>query len=154
MIKNIKGFTLIELLAVIVILAVVALIASPIILGIVEDSRVSANVRSVERYAEVVRNTILTYMTINKLDDTVDICVGDGPASINCEVDATVMGRNSNTHTGGLANGRAVNYSGTSVSCGNYSYSTEKDLFKLEDCKVGNSSGLYGYDSTNGAYKQ
>ena len=39
-IKNkMKGFTLIELLAVIVILAVIALIATPIILGIVEDAR-------------------------------------------------------------------------------------------------------------------
>lgn len=36
--KN-KGFTLIELLAVIVILAIIALIATPIVLGIIEDSR-------------------------------------------------------------------------------------------------------------------
>lgn len=34
-----KGFTLIELLAVIVILALIALIATPIILGIIEDSK-------------------------------------------------------------------------------------------------------------------
>ena len=34
-----KGFTLIELLAVIVILAIIALIATPIVLGIIEDSR-------------------------------------------------------------------------------------------------------------------
>ena len=37
--KNKKGFTLIELLAVIVILAIIALIATPIVLGIIEDSR-------------------------------------------------------------------------------------------------------------------
>ena len=37
--KSKKGFTLIELLAVIVILAIIALIATPIILGIVEDAR-------------------------------------------------------------------------------------------------------------------
>ena len=34
---NKKGFTLIELLAVIVILAIIALIATPIILGIIND---------------------------------------------------------------------------------------------------------------------
>lgn len=34
-----KGFTLIELLAVIVILAIIALIATPIVLGIIEESR-------------------------------------------------------------------------------------------------------------------
>ncbi len=36
-----SGFTLIELLAVIIILAIVALIATPIILDVVEDARIS-----------------------------------------------------------------------------------------------------------------
>ena len=40
--KKKKGFTLIELLAVIVILAIIALIATPIILNIVEKARKSA----------------------------------------------------------------------------------------------------------------
>ena len=39
--KN-KGFTLIELLAVIVILAIIALIATPIVLGIINDSKESS----------------------------------------------------------------------------------------------------------------
>ena len=39
--KN-KGFTLVELLAVIVILAVISLIAVPMILGVVEESKKSA----------------------------------------------------------------------------------------------------------------
>ena len=43
-----KGFTLIELLAVIVILAIIALIATPIILGIINDARNSAKERSAE----------------------------------------------------------------------------------------------------------
>ena len=43
-----KGFTLIELLAVIVILAIIALIATPIILGIINDARTSAKERSAE----------------------------------------------------------------------------------------------------------
>ena len=37
--RNTKGFTLVELLAVIVILAIIALIATPIILGVIEDAR-------------------------------------------------------------------------------------------------------------------
>ncbi len=37
-----KGFTLIELLAVIIILAIVALIATPIILNVIDDARRSA----------------------------------------------------------------------------------------------------------------
>ncbi len=48
--KNKLGFTLIELLAVIVILAIIALIASPIIVGLIEDSKRSATERSADSY--------------------------------------------------------------------------------------------------------
>ena len=51
--KN-KGFTLIELLAVIVILAIIALIATPIILGIIDDARKSSS----ERGAELVISSV------------------------------------------------------------------------------------------------
>ena len=37
--ENYKGFTLVELLAIIVILAIIALITTPIILNIIEKSR-------------------------------------------------------------------------------------------------------------------
>jgi len=57
---NKKGFTLIELLAVIVILAIIALIATPIILGIIEDTRNSAKSRSAEL---VVSGVELAYQT-------------------------------------------------------------------------------------------
>ena len=56
-----NGFTLIELLAVIVILAIIALIATPIILGIINDAREKANERSVELYAAAVKNGIAAY---------------------------------------------------------------------------------------------
>ena len=56
-----KGFTLIELLAVIVILAIIALIATPIILGIINDAKKESNERSVELYASAVRNAIASY---------------------------------------------------------------------------------------------
>ena len=49
-----KGFTLIELLAVIVILAIIALIATPIILGIINDAKEDSNKRSIENYAHAV----------------------------------------------------------------------------------------------------
>ncbi len=56
-----KGFTLIELLAVIVILAIIALIAVPIILEIINDAREESNKRSVELYANAVRNGIAAH---------------------------------------------------------------------------------------------
>lgn len=60
-----KGFTLIELLAVIVILAIIALIATPIILGIINDARESAKTRSAELVATGVEYAITTYMYRN-----------------------------------------------------------------------------------------
>ena len=53
-----KGFTLIELLAVIVILAIIALIATPIILNIVEDSKKSAATESAQLYIDGLQNII------------------------------------------------------------------------------------------------
>ena len=53
-----KGFTLIELLAVIVILAVIALIATPIIINIIEDAERNAAVRSAEGYIRAVNYKI------------------------------------------------------------------------------------------------
>ena len=50
-----KGFTLIELLAVIVVLAIIAIIATPIITDVIEESKESANLRSIEGYAKAVK---------------------------------------------------------------------------------------------------
>ena len=50
-----KGFTLIELLAVIIILAIIAIIATPIITDVIESSKESANLRSIEGYAKAVK---------------------------------------------------------------------------------------------------
>ena len=51
-----KGFTLIELMAVIIILAIVALIATPIVLNIVEDSRKSASQSSAMMVLDATNN--------------------------------------------------------------------------------------------------
>ena len=62
--KN-KGFTLIELLAVIVILAIIALIATPVILGIINDARESAKERSAELVVSTVQRDYLAAYTKN-----------------------------------------------------------------------------------------
>ena len=69
--KN-KGFTLIELLAVIVILAIIALIATPIILNIIDDTKESSKERSKELYLDAVANTIAAYNMKNPLVDLSD----------------------------------------------------------------------------------
>lgn len=60
--KSNKGFTLIELLAVIVVLAVIALIATPIVLRLVDEARVGAAESSATAYVKAVENSILQKM--------------------------------------------------------------------------------------------
>ncbi len=60
-----KGFTLVELLAVIVILAVLALITTPILLNVIESSRKSTALNSAEGYVRAVSN----YLIMNELSD-------------------------------------------------------------------------------------
>ena len=63
--KN-KGFTLIELLAVIVILAIIALIATPTILGVVDTARKGAAESSILGYIDAVEKQAM----INEMDET------------------------------------------------------------------------------------
>ena len=59
-----KGFTLIELLAVIVVLAIIALISSPIIVNIISTSKKNAAKASASGYIDAVEQSI----SLNMLD--------------------------------------------------------------------------------------
>ena len=58
--NKVKGFTLIELLAVIVILAIIALIVTPVVSNIVANARIAANARSVEGHIRNIELAIIT----------------------------------------------------------------------------------------------
>lgn len=57
--KSNKGFTLIELLAVIVILAIIALIATPIILGVIDTAKKGSAEASALAYVKAVEDQIV-----------------------------------------------------------------------------------------------
>ena len=76
-----KGFTLIELLAVIIILAIVALIATPIILDVVDDARKSAAASEANVIVSGINNYCATAEMKAQIDDSyTDICA-DGVTS-------------------------------------------------------------------------
>ncbi len=52
--KNKKGFTLIELLAVIVVLAIIALIATPIVMNTIKNAKKGAAERTADNYIKQV----------------------------------------------------------------------------------------------------
>ena len=118
--NNMKGFTLIELLAVIVILAVIALITTPIVLGIINDAKEAANLRSVEAYAKAIEYGVVQYEYKNN---------GELPTSY-CDVDPFVT------------------YTNTEVVCKVTIDPTFANV-KVENCKVGNyTKNSYKYDGT------
>jgi len=69
-----KGFTLVELLAVIVILAIIAVIATPIILGVIEKSKKGAAESSALGYVDAVEKQIAR----NLLDEDATNDITDG----------------------------------------------------------------------------
>ena len=52
--KKKKGFTLIELIAVLVIMAIIALIVTPLVMNIIRKARAAADRRSVDAYGRSI----------------------------------------------------------------------------------------------------
>ena len=137
-----KGFTLIELLAVIVILAIIALIATPIILGIINDAREESNERSVELYASAVRNGIAAY----QLREGKEVLPGtyneSKPLPFEVEYDGKVDCENVIiTETGKVSLEKCTVNGGTKE----YSYGIEEELSVAKACTRQNDSE--GYDT-------
>lgn len=60
-----KGFTLIELIAVLVIMAIIALIVTPLVMSIIRKAKISARKRSIDAYGRSVELAIATYLLDN-----------------------------------------------------------------------------------------
>ena len=63
--KKKNAFTLIELVAVLVIMAIIALIATPLVLSLINNAKSSANKRSVDAYGKAVELAAMTYLMDN-----------------------------------------------------------------------------------------
>ena len=111
---NKKGFTLIELLAVIIILAIIALIATPVVLKVVDSAKESARKSSVAGYADAVKLAITGETFENG---------GLSPA-INEE----------------FLNG--VTYQGSTVTCNEVKNTNNYGVI-LKECKVGSDTSTY-----------
>lgn len=103
--KN-KGFTLIELLAVIVILAIIALIATPIILGIIDDARKSSQVRSAQYVVEAVQLAYQTKYSVSGKQPTL--------SEVNSQLDSNGI---SNAELSDVTSGEFYILTGDKVVC-------------------------------------
>ena len=108
---NKKGFTLIELLAVIVILAIIALIVTPVISNIITSAKKAANARSVEGYAKDIQIAIMSAAFEN---GELDLSAYDSTTTLHASVAAAVTSRVSCT-TNVVENGTVKSLSGCHV---------------------------------------
>ena len=117
-----KGFTLIELLAVIVVLAIIALIATPIVMNVIKNADKGAAERSAERYLDAVEHAIAT----DKLNEGV---VLDGTYTVDGEGNLSLDGKKLTVEVNGdlpksgskvgIKNGQVV-VDGTNLDYGDY----------------------------------
>ena len=101
-----NAFTLIELLAVIIILAIVALIATPIILNVISDARISAGRSEASMIYSGINNYCATSKMEQELNGTPDICA-DGVTKE--EVSQMVSLGNAKVEEVSYSNGKITN---------------------------------------------
>ena len=63
--KNLRAFTLIELIAVLVIMAILALIVTPLVMNIIRKARIAADKRSIDAYGRSIELAIAGYLLDN-----------------------------------------------------------------------------------------
>ena len=63
--RNSKAFTLIELIGVLVIMAIIALIVTPLVMNIIRKARISADKRSIDAYGRSIELAIADYLLDN-----------------------------------------------------------------------------------------
>ena len=125
-----KGFTLIELLAVIVILAVIALIATPIILNIIEDSKKQSIISSANLYIDGLVKQIATKNLTNEFNPSSCTVLNgnvtcDG-TSLTYEVNGQAPTSGSITFNNGIVTGYTLAISGYTVTKSGSTITTTK----------------------------
>ena len=105
-----KGFTLIELLAVIVILAIIALIATPIILNIIEDSKKQSIISSANLYIDGLVKQIATKNLTNEFNPSSCTISNGNVTCDNTSLDYEVNGKKPDSGTVTFNNGVISGY--------------------------------------------
>ena len=147
-----KGFTLIELLAVIVVLAIIALIATPIVMNTIKKSKKGAAERSAEGYIRAVETTVATdRLNGNILENGEYEITSDGnlckDKSASCSDDQKIkIEMNGTKPTSGkvkITNGNAE--ISTKLTFGDYDVKYNTESKKYEATEKGSTSSTVVY---------
>ena len=134
--KRGKGFTLIELIAVLVIMAIIALIVTPLVMNIVRKARISADKRSIDAYGRSIELAIAGYLLDN----------GRFPTSVE-QLTIEYSGNQVVCSTTQINSDSSVYLAGCTVagrSTGDYTYGTKEEV--TYDYRVGD---LVTYNGVN-----
>ena len=137
---NKKAFTLIELLAVIIVLAIIALIATPIIMNVINRVRESSYERSVEFYGDAVTNAIIS----EKLN---------GRPIVEANYTSSDDGKTltyTNTSTS-VTTTISVEYKGNKVKCKTNQVYSDGQIY-LSGCKTENGTKEYIYGTKSNVH--
>ena len=159
-----KGFTLIELLAVIVVLAIIALIATPIVMNTIKNAKKGAAERTADNYIKQVETAVAEAKLENKSvpNGTYDI---DGNGNLtgaglpDGKLEINMSGNKPTSGTVTIKNG-GVSQDGTTMTVGDYIVSYDKDnnkqiaqeLYKGILCKAVTTATTGNVPSGNYAY--
>ncbi len=136
--KNKKGFTLIELLAVIVVLAIIALIATPIVMNTIKNAKKGAAERTADNYIKQVETTIAEKkLENNPLADGPYTIDSNGNLTGNGLTESVTIDMSGNKPTSGtvtISNGEVLQI-GTTMTVGDYDvkYNQEKNKYEASE---------------------
>ena len=154
-----NGFTLIELLAVIVILAIIALIATPIVLNIIDETKDNAKLRSAEFYMDAVEQTIMRENMNRGGSFKFNVCRINGQGNLICDEDESneikveVSGEKPTSGTiefdnGTIKRGSLFISGDTFIADSNGNISIKKDnavIFTLANDETAEEDNMYVY---------
>ena len=109
--KNLRAFTLIELIAVLVIMAILALIVTPLVMNIIRKARIAADKRSIDAYGRSIELAIAGYLldTGKFPTDVNQLSIEYSGDEVVCST--TQLNDDSSVYlTGCTVKGRAVDY--------------------------------------------
>ena len=109
--KNLRAFTLIELIAVLVIMAIIALIVTPLVMTIIRKARIAADKRSIDAYGRSIELAIAGYLLDNgKFPTSIDqLTIEYSGNKVECST--TQLNSDSSVYlTGCTVGGRTVDY--------------------------------------------
>ena len=154
--KRKNAFTLIELLAVIVVLAIIALIATPIVMNTIKKSQKGAAERSADNYIDAVETTVATKRLDNVILEGEYIIQPDGnlcPLS-GCgenDKDKVIIEMEGNKPSGGtitINNGQVTTSS--TMTIGEYDVSYDETTKKYSATKLETYSIKYNLTNVSG----